>query len=89
MTPERGQRWHPVTLLLVVPILALLSSVYLPFVNSQSLWFGVPAIFVWTSVWVILITPTLWLVERVLHGPGADDAAPVPAASLPAEEDAQ
>ncbi|GAA4831255.1 hypothetical protein [Saccharopolyspora rosea] len=52
------------TLLPVIPALALLGSVYLPFVNAPTLWFGMPSLFVWVSVWVLLITPTLLVVER-------------------------
>jgi hypothetical protein len=50
-------------LLPIVPALALLSTVWLPFVNTDSLWWGLPPLFVWTAVWVLLITPTLAVVE--------------------------
>lgn len=74
MTDPRRRRFNPIVLLPLVPVVALLASVYLPFVNQDSLWFGVPSLFVWTSVWVLLITPALWLVERTLHR--ADDDSP-------------
>ncbi len=51
-------------LLLILPVVALLGSVYLPFVNSPGLVLGLPRLFLWTSAWVIAITPLLLLVER-------------------------
>ncbi|MGW4246873.1 hypothetical protein [Nocardia sp. NPDC004722] len=47
-----------------VPAAALLSAIWLPFVNTAHLWFGLPALFVWLSAWVLLITPALLLAER-------------------------
>lgn len=55
-----------VALLLIVPVVALLSSVYLPFVNDPGLVLGLPRLFLWTTVWVVAITPLLLLVERSL-----------------------
>ncbi|WP_406282002.1 hypothetical protein [Embleya sp. NBC_00896] len=57
-------RRGPLVLLPAIPILALLSAVWLPFVNTRSLWLGMPRLFVWCSVWVMLITPTLFVVDR-------------------------
>ena len=51
-------------LLPLVPAVALLSSVYLPFVNQTGLWFGLPALAVWCAFWVLVMTPVLLLVER-------------------------
>lgn len=48
----------------MIPALALLSSAWLPFVNTAQLWFGLPSLFVWISVWVLLIPPALGVVER-------------------------
>ncbi|MFB7716106.1 hypothetical protein [Nocardia sp. NPDC056100] len=52
----------------VVPAVALLSAIWLPFVNTPHLWFGLPALFVWLSAWVLLITPALLLAERGRNG---------------------
>lgn len=49
----------------LVPAVALVSSVFLPFVNSSDLWWGVPSLFVWTSIWVLLITPALLTVHAL------------------------
>lgn len=57
-------RRSPVVLLPVIPVAALLSAVWLPFVNTEDLWFGVPRLFVWCSFWVFMITPVLLVVER-------------------------
>ena len=69
-SPPRA--WSPLVIAAylapAVPVLALILSVNLPFVNSGGLWFGVPALFVWTAVWVLLLTPALWFTDRVLHG---------------------
>lgn len=51
-------------LLPLVPAIALLSSVYLPFVNQADLWFGLPSLAVWCALWVLAMTPVLLLVER-------------------------
>ena len=51
-------------LLPLVPAVALLSSVYLPFVNQTGLWFGLPSLAVWCAFWVLVMTPVLLLVER-------------------------
>ncbi len=59
----------------LVPAVALLLSPYLPFVNAEQLWFGVPSLFVWTSVWVLLVTPALLTVE-LLRPRGADEEDP-------------
>ncbi|GAA3760936.1 hypothetical protein GCM10022205_56000 [Spinactinospora alkalitolerans] len=59
--------------MLAVPVAALLSSVWLPFVNTDRLWFGLPALFVWTSVWVLAITPFLALVNRTHRGADEED----------------
>jgi hypothetical protein len=43
--------------------LGLLLSPLLPFVNTPTLWFGLPAIMVWMGVLVLLITPVLAALE--------------------------
>ncbi len=49
--------------LVVVVVLALASTVFLPFVNTPSLWFGLPSIMVWSGGWVLGITVVLALIE--------------------------
>jgi membrane protein YdbS with pleckstrin-like domain len=49
--------------LLGVVIVALVATVWLPFVNTSSLWLGLPSIMVWTAAWVVGITLTLALIE--------------------------
>lgn len=49
--------------LLGVVVVALVSTVWLPFVNSSSLWLGLPSIMVWTAAWVVGITLALALIE--------------------------
>jgi protein-S-isoprenylcysteine O-methyltransferase Ste14 len=48
---------------LIVVVVALVATVWLPFVNTSSLWFGLPSVMVWTAVWVALITLTLAIIE--------------------------
>lgn len=52
-----------VLLVPLIPAIALLTSVWLPFVNTARLWFGVPSVFVWISAWVLLIPAALAVVE--------------------------
>ena len=47
----------------LIPVVALLAAIWLPFVNTTTLWFGMPSLLVWCSVWVFLITPSLVVVE--------------------------
>jgi Na+/proline symporter len=48
---------------LYVVVVALVATVWLPFVNTPTLWFGLPAVMVWTAVWVVGVTLSLALVE--------------------------
>ena len=41
----------------LVPVVALLATVWLPFVNRATLWLGLPSVMVWTVVWVLVLTP--------------------------------
>lgn len=52
-----------------IPVIILLSAVYLPWVNSPTLWFGLPALVLWVSVWVLMVTPALAAVEYFLVRP--------------------
>jgi hypothetical protein len=40
-----------------------MSTVFLPFVNTSTLWLGLPSIAVWTGGWVLAIVPALAAVE--------------------------
>lgn len=68
-------RSRGVLVLPVIPAIALFLSPWLPFVNTTTLWLGVPALFIWTSVWVLLIPAALLTVERAWgrFGPDATD----------------
>jgi hypothetical protein len=57
----------------------LLAAPLLGFVNRPALWFGLPSIMVWMGVLVLLITPTLAVLEvgrsreeRAAHRAGED-----------------
>ncbi|WP_406456132.1 hypothetical protein OG782_29680 [Streptomyces sp. NBC_00876] len=49
--------------LLLVPVAALLSTVWLPFVNTPHVWLGMPSILTWSVGWVVALTPALGYVE--------------------------
>lgn len=48
---------------LIIVVLALLAAVFVPGVNSATLWLGVPPLVLWSIVGVALLTPLLALVE--------------------------
>lgn len=50
-------------ILLGVVVVALVATVWLPFVNTASLWLGLPSIMVWTAAWVLGLTLVLALIE--------------------------
>jgi len=50
-------------ILVAAPVVALLATVWLPFVNTATLWFGLPSLLVWSGFWVLAITPALALLE--------------------------
>lgn len=50
-------------ILLGVVVVALVATVWLPFVNTASLWLGLPSILVWTAAWVLGLTLVLALIE--------------------------
>ena len=54
---------RPQHLVLAVPVIALVATVWLPFVNTATLWLGLPSVMVWTGAWVLAITPALALLE--------------------------
>lgn len=72
---ERPRRrvW-PFTIPIAGIFIAALGTVYFPFVNQPTLWFGMPAIGVWTALCVIAIPLALILVEHA-GGYGAIDDA--------------
>lgn len=49
--------------IVAIPVVALFATVWLPFVNTATLWFGMPSVMVWTILWVLAITPALALIE--------------------------
>lgn len=58
----RRRRW-PFLIPLFVIIVALVTTVFLPFVNQSALWLGLPSVGLWTVLWVLAITPALAAVE--------------------------
>ncbi|WP_405164624.1 hypothetical protein OG203_05785 [Nocardia sp. NBC_01499] len=46
-----------------IPTAALVATPWLPFVNTDRLWFGLPAMLVWTTLWALAIVPTLAAIE--------------------------
>jgi hypothetical protein len=67
---------RPYHLIPVLPALALIVMPFLPFVNTSELWFGLPRMLVWGGISCALLTPALYLTERVmLRSRGGDDEA--------------
>lgn len=60
-------------LVIFLPVLALLSTGWLPFVNDAALWFGIPSVVVWVGVWCVLTTPLLMLALSTYSEDDADD----------------
>jgi hypothetical protein len=57
---------RPYYLIPAVPVLALVLTPVLPFLNTTGLWLGLPRIMVWSLVWVALLTPSMLIVERLM-----------------------
>ncbi|MDV9176170.1 hypothetical protein R6V09_39365 [Streptomyces sp. W16] len=57
---------RPYHLIPAVPALALALMPFLPFVNTDGLWFGLPRMLVWGAAWCVLCTPALLLTERLM-----------------------
>ena len=55
----------------LVPVVALVVTVFLPFVNTPALWLGLPSVMVWTAAWVLALSAALAWVE--FGGRHADD----------------
>ena len=54
---------RPQLFVVAIPVVALVATVWLPFVNTSTLWFGLPSVMVWSALWVVAITPALCLLE--------------------------
>ncbi|RDI64229.1 hypothetical protein [Nocardia pseudobrasiliensis] len=59
-------------LLPILPAVALVATPWLPFVDIDRLWFGLPAMLVWTTLWVLAIVPVLAALEWA-RGRDADE----------------
>ncbi|MEV0009090.1 hypothetical protein AB0M10_19055 [Streptomyces sp. NPDC051840] len=55
----------PHVLWAAVPVLAFLSTPYLPFVNGPHLWFGIPSVLCWCLIWTAGTTVALAVVDRL------------------------
>lgn len=53
---------------LVIIVVALLATVWLPFVNRATLWLGIPSVMLWSVVGVLLLTPALAVIEYRRRG---------------------
>jgi hypothetical protein len=75
MSQSAGPRqlW-PYLIPMLVIIVALLGTVFFPFVNTATLWFGLPSVGVWSALWVLAIAPALVLVEHLSGYARADDS---------------
>lgn len=62
--------------LLAAVLVALLATVWLPFVNRPALWFGLPSVMVWSTLGVIALTPVLAWIEFEGTRPDAADRDP-------------
>jgi len=63
---------RPYHLIPAVPALALALMPFLPFVNTDGLWFGLPRMLVWGAAWCVLCTPALLLTERQMAREAAE-----------------
>jgi hypothetical protein len=50
----------------VLPVLALVLMPFLPFVNTDALWFGLPRMLVWGGLSCALLTASLFVTDRVM-----------------------
>jgi hypothetical protein len=69
-----GRSVWPYLIPLLIIVVALLGTVWFPFVNRSTLWFGLPSVGVWSVLWVLLIAPALMLVEYGGRYGEVDDA---------------
>jgi hypothetical protein len=54
------------------PVIALILTPVLPFLNSGGLWLGLPKMFVWAGCWCAALTPALLVTERLMARGGDD-----------------
>lgn len=69
---------RPYHLIPAVPALALALMPFLPFVNTDGLWFGLPRMLVWGAAWCVMCTPALLLTERQMACEAAKLTATTP-----------
>ncbi|MFC6061861.1 hypothetical protein [Streptomyces ochraceiscleroticus] len=61
---------------LAVPTAGFFATPYLPFVNTDRLWLGLPAVLVWAVLWTVGTTVALALYEaRAPHPEDAEEEA--------------
>ena len=48
-----------------IPVAGFFATPFLPFANEPTLWFGIPAVLVWTAALVLLTVLSLQLVESL------------------------
>jgi hypothetical protein len=67
-----GGAMRPYYLPPLLPTLALVLMPFLPFVNTDALWFGMPPMLVWGGFWCVLLTPAFllssWMMARGREG---------------------
>jgi hypothetical protein len=58
----------------MVPVIGFLITPFLPFAQEPTLWFGWPAVLVWTAFLVLLTVATLHVIEQTyLRSGGAQN----------------
>jgi hypothetical protein len=57
---------RPYHVIPVVPALALVVMPFLPFVNTDSLWLGLPRMMVWGGAWCVVLTLALLAAESLM-----------------------
>jgi hypothetical protein len=50
----------------LVPALALVLMPFLPFVNTDGLWLGLPRMMVWGGAWCVLLTVAFLVTDRMM-----------------------
>ncbi|MBB3664502.1 hypothetical protein FB384_003406 [Prauserella sediminis] len=57
---------RPIYSLVFLPAAALLATPVLPFVNRPALWFGLPSVVVWVTVWCLAAVAVMLLIDRTI-----------------------
>ncbi|MYW69022.1 hypothetical protein GTY65_33845 [Streptomyces sp. SID8379] len=65
----------PHALWAAVPVLAFLSTPFLPFVNGPHLWLGIPSVLCWCLIWTAGTTVALAVVDRFGRPAGDEEHA--------------